>query len=213
MSDILNVEKRSDTGTLRMRRLRASGRIPAVLYGHGLETVKLSVDAREINKIVSHGAHIVKLAGQLSESALIKDVQWDALGSDIVHFDLTRIDETEVVDVEIALELRGEAPGIAEGGVVRLLVHEVEISCPANELPDHIEIKLNELHLDQSITAADLHLPPSATLLVDPGLVIVTCELPQAVEETVDEAVADSDEPEVIGRKDDDDEKEEENKE
>ena len=188
-----------------MRRMRAGGRIPAVLYGHGLETVSLSVDAREINRIVSHGVHIVKLAGQLSESALIKDVQWDAIGTDVVHFDLTRIDETEAVDVEITLELRGEAPGIAEGGVVRLLVHEVEIRCVANELPDHFEIKLNELHLDQSITAADLQLPPSAILLVEPSLVLVTCELPQVVKEETEEAAVDSDEPEVIGRKEDED--------
>lgn len=207
MSDILNVEKRSDTGTLRMRRLRAGGRIPAVLYGHGLEVINLSADAREVNRIVSHGAHIVKLAGGLSESALIKEVQWDAVGTDVVHLDLARIDETEAVDVEITLELRGEAPGLAEGGIVRLMVHEVEIRCAANELPDHLEIRLNDLHLNQNITAADLHLPPSASLLVDPHLVLVTCEMPQALAEDGAEA-ADTAEPEIIGRKAGDDETE-----
>jgi large subunit ribosomal protein L25 len=208
VSDTLNVEKRSDTGTLRMRRLRASGRIPAVLYGHGMESVNLSADAREVSRIVSHGVHIVKLAGQLSESALIKEVQWDAIGSDVVHLDLARIDETEAVEVEITIELRGQAPGIAEGGVVRLLVHEVEIRCAANELPDHFEVKLNDLHLNQSIRAADLHLPPSAVLLVDPSLVLVTCELPQVVAEQETEA-AETAEPEIIGRKEDGDEAEE----
>lgn len=207
MSDTLNVEKRGDTGTLRMRRMRANGRIPAVLYGHGLETIELSADAREVNRIIAHGGHIVQLSGDLSESALIKEVQWDALGTDVVHFDLARIDETEAVDVEITLELRGEAPGIAEGGVVRLLVHDVEIRCAANELPDHIEVKLNDLHLNKSITAADLRLPPSASLLVDPGLVLVTCELPIAVAEVTEEP-AETAEPEIIGRKADEDESE-----
>lgn len=202
MSDTLRVEKRGETGTLRMRRLRATGRIPAVLYGHGQESVNLIVDVTELGRVIAHGGHIVNLTGALNESALLKSVQWDPLGSDILHLDLTRIDEKEAVEVVISLEFRGNAPGISEGGVVRHMQHDVRIRCAANEVPDHLIVKLNDLHLNKAITAGEILLPPSGVMLTDPHLVVVECKVPTDTSaEAADEGGAAPAEPELIGRK------------
>ena len=108
MADLLNVEARDTTGTLRMRRLRKSGKVPAVLYGHGEGTVSLTILQKEIDRVVGHGGHIVELKGAVTEGALIKAVQWDAFGSSILHVDLTRIDPNEKVEVTLPVELKGD---------------------------------------------------------------------------------------------------------
>lgn len=202
MSDTLRVEKRNETGKLRMRRLRATGRIPAVLYGHGQESVNLIVDVAELGRVIAHGGHIVNLIGAVKESALLKAVQWDPLGTDILHLDLTRIDEKEAVEVVISLEFRGVAPGVSEGGVVRHAQHDIRIRCAANEVPDHLIVKLGDLHLNQAITAADIPLPPSGELLTDPHTIVAECKVPAAAAEEagVEGATAPA-EPELIGRK------------
>jgi large subunit ribosomal protein L25 len=205
VSDTINVSARDETGTLRMRRLRKQGQIPAVLYGHGEGTVKLSVSESDLNRAIQHGSHIVTLAGQCNENALIKDVQWDAFGVNILHLDLTRVSATEEVEVTLPIELKGEAPGTHEGGVVKFMKHEVTILCPANKLPDKIELKINNLELDQVISAGDVPLPDSAKLACDPDEPIVGCSMPTEVSEET-EAVEEGAEPEVIGAKEEENE-------
>lgn len=204
MTDTLNVENRDQTGTLRMRRLRAAGKIPAVLYGHGQPSVNLSIAARDVEKMIRDSSHIVTLSGSVSESALVKEVQWDALGSNVLHVDLARIDASEAVEVSLGLEMRGVAPGTKSGGVVRLLLHEIDIRCPADQMPDHIEVNINQLELDQTITAADLEIPKAAEVLTDPATVVVSCETPTVVDEPEGDEETAAAEPEVIGRKEDD---------
>ncbi len=210
MSDAISVKKRDETGTLRMRRLRKAGQVPAILYGHGRENVSLVLDVRDIKKAVHAGRHIVELTGDVSESALIKEVQWDALGTDILHLDLARVDASESVEVTIAIDFRGVAPGTRSGGIVKHVMHEVEVRCPANQLPEHLEVSINELELDDVITAGDIALPAAAELTGDPGEVVVTCVAPTIVEEPTEEeaAAAAFAEPEVIGRKAEDEESE-----
>ena len=186
MADTLNVEKREETGSLRMKRLRQTGKIPAVLYGHGKGTEMLCVLEKELNKAIYHGSHIVQLAGAASESALIKAVQWDAFGTHIIHLDLTRVDATEAVEVTLPIELRGDATGTHHGGVVNFLQHQVSIMCPANLVPEKIELKIADLDVDQVIDASQLVLPEGASLAEAGTTPIVSCTL-AAAEET-DEA-------------------------
>jgi large subunit ribosomal protein L25 len=182
-----------------MRRLRKTGKIPAVLYGHGEGTVSLTVNQKEIDKIVGHGGHIVELKGAVSEGALIKEVQWDAFGSSILHVDLTRIDPNEKVEVTLPLELKGDAPGTHNGGVVQHVLHELTIVCPANKVVDSLTLKINDLELDQTLTAGDVELPDGATLAGEATEVVASCSVPSAAPTPdSDEAAA---EPEVIGEK------------
>lgn len=206
MSDVIEVKKRDETGTLRMRRLRSAGRVPAVVYGQGKDAVSVSIASRDVEKMIRSGRHIVELGGDVTEDALVKEVQWDAFGSYVLHLDFARIDAAQSVEVALAVELRGVAPGTRSGGVVKHMLHELIVKCPANKMPEQLEVNINDLDLDQVITAGDIVLPEAAELLIDGGEIVVTCVTPTAEAETDEEGAAGMAEPEVIGRKADDDE-------
>jgi len=208
MAEVLNVEVRDTRGKRNSRRLRKAGNVPGILYGHGLENVCLAVPSDALNSLVRHGNRLVSLKGAASESAFIRAVQWDTWGTNILHVDFTRISEHEKVSVEVAVELRGEAPGVREGGIIEQSIHSIGIECPAGSIPEKIKVSINELKLHDLITVAELELPAGATVSADATAVVVQCSEPTlAPEDEVAEAVAG--EPEVIGAK----EKEEESKE
>lgn len=197
----LAVESRNTQGKHRNRRLRASGKVPAVLYGHGLECVPLCVANDELSAAIRHGSRLVSLTGAVNESAFIRDLQWDTWGAHIVHVDFTRISEFEIVEVRVPVETRGEAPGAREGGVVTQMIHEVEIACPAAVIPEKLHVNINHLALDQKILLANLELPQGAKLLADDlEAVVVHCHIPVEMPE---EGAAEGGpaEPEVIGAK------------
>lgn len=206
MADILNCENREITGTLRMRRLRQSGLIPAVLYGKG-DNQPLQIPSKDLSAAIRHGSQIVELKGSCNESALIKEVQWDAFGIDVLHVDLARIDATELLELTLQVELVGEAPGAKTGGVVKHVMHSIDVSIPANAVPDKLELRINDLELNGSMKAGEIPLPDGATLVTGADEIVVQCLEPTAQEEEKDEAVEDSPaEPEVIGRKAEDEE-------
>lgn len=199
-SEVLNCEPREALGTSASRRLRRAGRVPANLYGHGEKNLNLAVPKDDIDAALRHGAHMVQLKGAVNDTALIREIQWNTYGTEVLHLDLTRVSMTEKVEVTLGIELRGEAPGEKEGGDVNLLLHEVTILCPAGKIPEKIEVNVNDLHLDAVIRAADLPLPEGAELAIDPESVVVTCQ-PRVEVEEEEAAEADlSAEPEVIGR-------------
>jgi large subunit ribosomal protein L25 len=207
MAEVLNVELRETRGKRDSRRLRNGGSIPAVLYGHGRETVCLSVPAHEIEAALRHGGRLVDLAGAVSEQAFIRELQWDTWGANVLHVDFTRISAHEKVQVLVTVELRGEAPGLKEGGVVEQLVHELEVECEATDIPEKLDVSVNQLNLNESITADELELHGTVTLLCEPDRVIVQCVEPTVMPEEEEElAPADEAEPEVIGRKPDEEE-------
>jgi len=208
MSETLTATVREQLGTKHTRRLRRAGQIPAVLYGHGKANVNLALPLTEVHAALRHGAHLVDVKGAVSDSALIREVQWDALGAEILHLDLTRVSADESVVVSVAVELRGEAPGTKEGGVLDHHTYEIEIECLARAIPDKIEVSINSLHVGDSITVADLGLPETAKVLSDPEGIVVQCV--EATLEEEEEAVpgAAEHEPEVIGRQAEEEESE-----
>jgi large subunit ribosomal protein L25 len=197
-AEALKVEKREETGTLRMRRMRQAGMVPAVLYGHGQECLNLKVDQRHVRKMVDHGHYIVALSGAVSETAMIKEVQWDAFGSRILHLDLARVDATEKVEATLPLNVKGEAPGSNMGGIVTQVGHEIKIMCPANVLPDFLEVSIDELQLDGSITVADVAIPAGAEYVTDAAETLITCAAPRGAK--TDDGEDAATEPEVIGK-------------
>jgi len=201
----LDVQSRDTQGKHNNRRLRLSGKVPAILYGHGLECVPLSVEAEVLTAAIRHGSRLVSLTGAVTESAFIRELQWDTWGTNIVHVDFTRISEHEIVEVRVPVELRGEAPGVRSGGVVVQHIHEVEIACPASVIPEKMAVNINHLMLEQSILLSNLELPEGAKILAaDMEAVVVECVVPMEMPEEAAAAV--EGEPEIIGAK----EKEEE---
>lgn len=205
-AETLHAKKRESRGTSRARRMRAAGNIPAVLYGHGEETVAISVPATELSSALRHGSKFVDLSGELSEKALVTHIQWDVWGNEILHVDFTRVSADEKVHLEVPVELRGEAPGTKVGGTVTQLVHDFMVECLATNVPEKIEVNINHLELDGEITVADLDLPEGVTLMAEPETVVVNCV--PVVEKDEEEEVGSGAEPEVIGRAADENESE-----
>jgi len=200
MADELNVELREDTGKHKNRRLRKAGGVPAVLYGHGLDNICLSVSAEPLEAAVRRGSRLVSLTGAVNESAFVRELQWDTWSTHVLHVDFTRVAADETVEVRIAVELRGEAPGVREGGVVEHLIHEVNMKCLAIAIPEKIRVNVNSLNLDGSITVGDLVLPEDATVAENADAVVVQCVLPTELPDEF-EAEGVPGEPEVIGAK------------
>lgn len=206
MSDVLQVENRKLFGKLHSRRLRASGHLPAVLYGHGKESISLSVHEDQLSASLRHGAQVVDLEGAITGQALLQDVQWDTFQQQVLHVDLLRVDASDRVTVEVPVVLRGEASGTHEGGVVGQLIRSVEIVTSPSAIPENLHLNVNNLQLDGSLTVADIeNLPEGAELVADATRVVVQCVQPVAAPEDEADLLAEGGaEPEIIGRKSED---------
>lgn len=206
MAEQLSVEVRESLGKRNSRRLRRGGQIPGIVYGHGVENICVSVPADVLHGLIHHGSRLVMLTGGVNESAFIREVQWDTWGKRVTHVDFTRISEFEKVQVQVPVVLRGEAPGVRDGGVVEQLIHEIQIECPAGEIPEKLQVSINALKLLDAITVADLPLPKDSVALADADAIVVHCIVPVEVSEEAAEAVPG--EPEVIGAKENEEEEE-----
>lgn len=200
MAEQLEVQRRDAIGKRRCRRLRKSGVIPAVLYGHGEQVINLGVPAERLDALIRHGTKLVDLRGAVNESAFLRELQWDCYGQEVLHVDFTRISAHERVEVTVPVEIRGEAPGVKEGGVVEHLIHEVELECVASDIPEKLVVSINNLKLDDTITLADVELPRGAKLLGDAEAPVVQCHLP-AAEVEKEAAPVEGAEPELVGRR------------
>ena len=209
MAETIETQVRNDLGTRSTRRLRRAGSVPANLYGHGQPNVSLAMSAEQLETAVRHGSRLIMLSGAVTERAFIRDLQWDTWGNDILHVDLTRVSEHEMVEVHVAIELRGEAPGVKAGGVIQHLIHEVKLSCEVTAIPEKLLIKVNHLEIGQSITVAQMELPPGVKLDLDPEDVVVQCVEPVAEIEEGAAGEPAPGEPEIIGRKKEEGEDEE----
>jgi len=194
-------QPRAEKGSRAMRRLRAQGRIPAVMYGHGQEPAHLSVDRHEFDGLMRHGAHglLDVQFGDSTESAVIKDVQFDAFGREVLHVDFARISRGERVVVEVQVVLKGTAPGATEGGVVNWLLHSLDVECPAENIIEQLPVNIGNLHLNQGILIKDLQLPEGLTVKHDPELVVVQVTPPQREVEATETDLGAA-EPELIRR-------------
>lgn len=196
----LSVERREEVGKRRNRRLREQGKTPAVLYGHKQDVVNLAVKTELVEAALRHGSCFVKLDGAVSERAFIKEVQWNVWGDVVLHVDFTRVSEHEHVQLSVPVVVRGEAPGLKEGGIVKQHLHMIEIEAEPTNAPEHIAVSINELGFNQQIHVSDIVAPEGVKLLADPEAIVVECVEPVVVEETEGE-VEEGAEPEVIGRK------------
>lgn len=206
MAKELKVEIRQSRGKREARRLRQAGQVPAVLYGHKQDSISLSVPGPALNALIQRGTRLIDMTGGVNEAAFVREVQWNTWGTAVLHVDFTRISADEVIDLQLTVELRGEAPGVREGGVVKQMVHEIELKCPAMAIPDRISISINALKLGDALTLGDLELPEGAVVVGDPTTVVVHCIEPVDVD-TEEVGEAGPNEPEVIGAKDQESEK------
>jgi large subunit ribosomal protein L25 len=194
---------RTEHGTTACRRLRRKGLIPANVYGHKIDPVRISLQEDDIRPILASGAHVVELDldGKL-EQALIREVQWDTFSTYIRHLDFVRVDANERVRVNVPVQLRGTAPGVLAGGLLEHQLHALHVECPAIQIPDFVTVRITELDIGSAIHVRQLaDLPEGVTVLDHPEAVVVQVVKPGVVETAPTEAVPGPAEPELIGRK------------
>jgi large subunit ribosomal protein L25 len=195
---MLDADVRPVLGTRATRRLRAAGKLPAIVYGHKQEAVNVAVLAKPFRESIDKGAHVfeLKIAGK-SENALLKDVQYDHLGTNIIHIDFARVDLNEKVRVNVGITLKGEPAGEKEGGVLQQVLSEVEVECVVTDIPSDIVHNVNSLKLDESVHVRDLVLPAGVKIVDDGDLIVAVCH---AIKEEVsaDGEAEGGSEPEVI---------------
>jgi large subunit ribosomal protein L25 len=201
-SVVLEAEKRAGRGTRKAEKLRAAGKIPAVIYGHKKETLSVSLPGEELLNAILHKARVLDLRTDGAvQKVLIRELQWDHLGKELLHVDFERIRADERVEVSVPIELRGIAPGVTAGGLLDQPLHTLTIECLAISIPESIRVPIGELQLDGAIHVRDLTLPPGVKAVTDPDAIVVHITAPAAEPAAAPAEAAASAEPEVIGRK------------
>jgi large subunit ribosomal protein L25 len=174
-------EVRQSFGKGAARKLRAAGKIPAVLYGHGTEPMHLTLPGHEVSLLLRKANAMIDLdiAGK-GQLALVKDVQKDPVRQIIEHIDLVVIRKGEKVQVEVPLHIVGES---APGTTLEQEAHTILVEAPAIEIPENIEVSVEGLEAVTHVYASELTLPQNVSLIADPETLIVSVVVPLVVEE------------------------------
>ena len=175
MSDrSLSAELRTQTKKGAARRLRREGRIPAVMYGHR-DPLLLSIDAREFSRKfqrISESTIIQLSAGGDTYDVLVKDFQIDHIIERLDHIDFFEIERGRVLRARVLLHFVGNPVGVREGGLQELLVHEVEVESLPRDLPEKIDVDIEDLGVGQSFHVSDLVVPDGVRVLTSRDQVI-----------------------------------------
>ncbi|UJP10577.1 50S ribosomal protein L25/general stress protein Ctc [Microbacterium sp. KUDC0406] len=188
----VHAELRSSFGKGFARRLRAAGKIPAVIYGHGTEPVHVALPGHQVTLIVRRANALLDLDIEgKSQLALVKDVQKDPVHQIIEHIDLLVVKKGEKVVVEVPIVVTGES---FSGTIVTVDVATLKLEVEATHIPQHLEVSVEGLQEGAHITAADVTLPKGASLVDDPELLLVGISVPAAevAEENEAEAAAEA---------------------
>jgi large subunit ribosomal protein L25 len=168
----LNAEPRNDAGKGASRRLRRTGRVPAILYGGGQAPEPLSLEQRELLRGLENEAFYSQILqiniGSRTERAILRDLQRHPYKPTILHLDLQRVTADEKVRVHVPLHFLNEATAIGvkqQGGIVSRLRIEVEIACLPKDLPEFIEVDLAKVELGEAVHLSDLKLPEGAEVV------------------------------------------------
>jgi large subunit ribosomal protein L25 len=191
----LFAEDRPDQGKGASRRLRQTGKVPAILYGGHREPRALAVDhgalLHQLENEAFFSSILTVTAGDKSQPCIIKDVQRHPYRKIILHIDLQRIIEDEEIKVSVPIHFLGEdiAPGAKAGGVVSRVMNELEISCLPKHLPEYIEVDVSGLELDGMVSLADVSLPEGVAIVGGDEMLeqpVVMIHRPRRAEEEVE---------------------------
>lgn len=195
----LKVELRKQNGSKDAAGLRKAGKLPAVVYGHKKEPMSIALDASDFVDQLHHGNRLFTAdLPDGRQSLLLKDLQYDYLGSQVIHVDLMRVDLSERVIVKVPLEIRGQAKGAAHGGILDELFDHLEIECPVVEIPTSIPVVVRDLDIGDTISAGQIPLPPNCVLKTDPRALVINCHEVAEVQTTEEVLAEQPAAPEVI---------------
>lgn len=188
--NVLSIEYREKKGSGMSRSLRRNGKVPAVVYGHGMQTRTLTLDKVEWDIVSRLDANLVELKDPDGKviNALIKDVQYDYLKDQTVHVDFQEVNMNEEITATIPIHTHGTAVGTSQGGLLEIVTHEIEVKCLPGNLPESLELDVTELKLDNAIHVRELNLPEGVSTSDDPEKIIVHVVSPQVEEESAEGA-------------------------
>ncbi|HTE45946.1 MAG TPA: 50S ribosomal protein L25/general stress protein Ctc [Gemmatimonadaceae bacterium] len=201
----LSAAVRADRGTGVARKLRQTGHVPAVIYGHGREPQSLTVNTREIDKLltqISAASTVIDLTVDGSTvRTLIREIQRHPFKRHIVHIDFQELVAGEKITVSVPLRFTGTAEGVRNsGGILEEVMHQVHLRVDPSLIPDHINVDVTHLTIGHSLHIRDLLLPEGVTVLDDTKATICVCAAPKAAVETTVAAEGEpgAPEPELI---------------
>jgi large subunit ribosomal protein L25 len=174
---VLVAETGRETGTRPSRRMRREGNVPATLYGLGKDAETIAVAWRELRRVLTTDAGVnafihLEVDGR-RQATLVKEIQRHPVRRDVIHIDFLRVDPKVTLDVEVAIELTGEAEGVTRaGGIVQQLLHALIVSTRPDNIPNSLELDVSELTLNGDLRVRDLILPEGVTTDVDPDEVV-----------------------------------------
>jgi len=215
----LEVSRREKSGKEVAKKLRAAGKVPAVVYGGHKEPVAIEVDRKSVSELVQKSEHgvrsifLLKMSGtDQQRHAMIKDIQLDPISRRMTHIDFVRVVMDEVVRVTVPVHIVGTAIGVKEGGILDWQIRDLHVECLPNAIPDKLDVDVTALGSHDYLRVSDLKLPDDVKVLEDPERVVVgvTHLRAEVVEPTAEAAaaVATTAEPEVIKKGKPEDEKE-----
>ncbi len=201
----LEVERRERLGSRYSKRAIAQGKLPCVLYGQEREPAHLLLDRKAALRLFHSGERVFTIAlGDVTQHVLLKDLQFDYLGNNVIHCDLMRVDLDQEIEANVPLHLIGDAKGADVAGAVMVQkMNEIPVLCAVSALPDHLELNVSELGANEQLTAGEVALPSGVKLNCEPDdiAVIITVQAEEP-EETAEAAAIDAEaSPEVISEK------------
>ena len=212
---ILKAEKRQGSGKGLARKMRASGRVPGVVYGKDMDTIQLSLDAQEAEHLfrsISVENTIVDLdikGVRGKHQTLVREIQTHPVRSDLLHVDFLRIQKGVAVDLEIPVNLTGVPVGVKlHGGVLEQIIHELPVRCIPSKIPESFEVDVSELDIDNALHVSDIEFGEGVEPTVDLEQTLCLVAAPRVHEEPVEEEILaeglgeEAAEPEVIGEAD-----------
>jgi len=193
---VLNVDVREGSGSGAARAARREGRIPGILYGGSLGPVSISVKGPEFSKALYTGkllGHLVTLKhGDETQPVIAKDVQFHPVTDAPVHFDLYRVDEHQLIRINVPVHFRHQdaSPGLKQGGTLSIVRHELEVRAPADSIPEELVVDLTGLEIGDAIRISAIAMPNGVeSSIADPEFVIATITGATALEPDEVEAV------------------------
>ena len=186
MSDnVLSAETRTETGKGPNRRLRVSGKIPAVIYGKGRDAQSVTLDPKALETLLhKSGAGLntlidLSVAGR-TDTVLVKELQRHPVYGSYVHVDFFKVDLTQKITVSVPIHFTGKARGVEFGGILDHPLRELEVECLPRAIPEFVEVDVSALEIGQAIHVSELRLPEGVEVKTDPTLPVASVVLPAA---------------------------------
>jgi large subunit ribosomal protein L25 len=186
-ANVLTTEPRTERGSRPTGRLRRSGKVPAVVYGLGTDTLSVAVSARELGHVLAGGANtLITLEIDGDEAlALARQVQRHPTRGDYLHVDFVRVRTDVAVAAEVPLHLIGEPEGVRSGGLTEQLVFSLPIEAKPQDIPALLEHDISELEIGDQVRVSELALPSGVTTTLEPDALVAQVVAPRVVEEEV----------------------------